>query len=150
MFGTSRALATVCAIALAGCEATTTVVTRFQLPPSLRAQAARERMHVALDEASSFTAHLPVNTCPAFDAAHAHAAETEQLTSDSTGFVLIRSAIPSVPEFCAAAWYDTNGDGAVDAGDAVGSMSAPYPSQPSHFFSSNRYESPPVQLQPVP
>jgi hypothetical protein len=51
-----------------------------------------------------------------------------------------------VPEFCVAAWFDANGNGKVDPGDAMGNLAAPYPAQPSTFLGSNRYESPPVNL----
>lgn len=49
------------------------------------------------------------------------------------------------------AWYDTNGNGAVDAGDAVGSLGPdPILAVDRGLFSGNLTVTPPIALKPVP
>jgi hypothetical protein len=135
----------------AGCEAQTTVVTEIEFPPEVApSDRAPDRLHVQVKESSSFSQKLdvPDGKCPAFDAA-VKSADARTLKATTYGFETTQSRIPSVPEFCAAAWYDTNASGKIDAGDAVGSFSVPYPCQPSTFLGSNQYESPAVVLEIV-
>lgn len=139
---------------LTACEATTTVVTAIQLPPKLapgsaESQATITRLHVALCGSISFSTRLQTEDgrCPTY-ASKQCTAELEEPAL--TTLSITQTRIPSVPEFCASAWFDTNANGVIDSGDAVGQLEHPYPSQPSRFFSSNLYESPPIVLNVVP
>jgi hypothetical protein len=140
------------ALGSSGCEAHTTVVTSIDLPeeigPSVRSQ---RLLHLNVTQASSFSEKLnpPGGRCPPFDVS-ATPYKPGNLSQTARGFEMTRSAIPSVPEFCAAAWYDSNDDGRVDSGDAVGQIDEPYPSQPSSFLGSNRFQSPDIKLHMVP
>ncbi|MBL9028518.1 MAG: hypothetical protein JNL21_40375 [Myxococcales bacterium] len=133
----------------AGCEAQTTVRTPIVLA-SDGASATLERLHVQVRRAKTFAQPLdvPGGKCPPFDK-EAKATDHGWLTKTPQGFEMTQSEIPSVPEFCAAAWYDANGNGLLDAGDSVGTFAEPYPSQPSTFFGSNRYDSPAIVLRPI-
>jgi hypothetical protein len=141
-------------LALTGCEATTTVVTAIQLPAKLASgpvgsQASITRLHVAVCGSTSFSTPLQTvdGRCPTYASKQCTAMRDEP---DLTTFSVTQTRIPSVPEFCASAWFDTNANGVIDSGDAVGQFEHPYPSQPSRIFSSNRYESPPIVLDVVP
>lgn len=114
------------------------------------ASATLERLHVQVRRAKTFAQPLdvPGGKCPPFDK-EAKATDHGWLTKTPQGFEMTQSEIPSVPEFCAAAWYDANGNGLLDAGDSVGTFAEPYPSQPSTFFGSNRYDSPAIVLRPI-
>jgi hypothetical protein len=135
---------------LAGCEAHTTVVTMIEVPSTIASTArSPEQLHVVVTRASSFTQKLdvPDGKCPPFEVTTP--SYEGRLTPSTRGFELSQSAIPTVPELCVAAWLDTNRNGKVDAGDAVGQLAVPYPAQPSTFFGSNRYASPPVVLETI-
>ena len=136
------------AIALVACEAQTTVQTRLVLPsPLVASEADRARLHVQVLSSHTFTRKLGLRECPPFDTARPGG--DDRIVLEDGHFTLEQSRIPSVPEFCAAAWFDANGNTQVDPGDAVGNLAAPYPVQPSTFLGSNRYQSPPVELQLV-
>jgi hypothetical protein len=141
-------------LAFTGCEARTTVVTAIEVPPEISAaHRSTDRLRLQLTSALSFSQRLdvPGGQCPPVDAAGKfYETGMGSLEEAPRGFTFRRSAIPSVPEFCLAAWLDVNRNGRVDSGDAVGQLAQPYPTQPSKFFSSNRYESPPVVLKLVP
>jgi hypothetical protein len=135
------------ALLLTACEAHTTVQTRFVLPSAWAiSETSIGQLHVALLSSEDFSRKLslPTGKCPTYEAGG---------RPDEPGVALIdgkltleQSRIPSVPEFCVAAWFDRNGNGRMDRGDAVGQLDEPYPAQPSTFFGSNNYESPPVVL----
>lgn len=144
------ALGVVSVALLAGCEAQTTVVTTMELPPTIPPSArSGEHLHVVLRRAPSFSQKLdvPDGRCPPFDVAAP--SFDGSINPSPQGFEFSQSSIPSVPEFCAAAWFDTNHNGKVDSGDAVGQFAAPYPCQPSKLIGSNRYKSPPLVLELV-
>lgn len=134
-----------------GCEAQTTVVTSIVFPSTIASKdRAPTRLHVAVARAASFSQRLdlPDGKCPEMDPARE--SKDLQVAPSESGFKVTQSAIPSVPEFCAAAWFDSNDDGKIDSGDGVAAFSQPYPSQPSTFFGSNRYESPALELRLLP
>jgi hypothetical protein len=138
------------AFALGGCEAQTTVVTIIEVPSTIAATArSPEQLHVVVTRASSFTRKLdvPGGRCPPFDVTTPP--YDGGLTPNARGFELSQSSIPTVPELCVAAWLDTNRNGKIDVGDAVGQLAVPYPAQPSTFLGSNRYASPPVVLETI-
>jgi len=132
-----------------GCEAHTTVLTRLRLPE--HGSFSRDHLHVRVLRASSFSAHLNLSDgkCPSYPELRPQEA-AGSISAVKDGFLLTQNAIPTVPEFCLAAWYDANGNDVIDAGDGLGHLEAPYAAQPSRFFSSNRYHSPPVVLRRVP
>jgi hypothetical protein len=135
-----------------GCEAQTTVVTTIVVPSSVPSSARDpSRIHVQIQRAAGFTEKLHVagGRCPSFDPTTPASSEG-RVESSPRGFALVQRAIPTVPEFCLAAWLDANGNGSLDAGDFASQLAKPYPAQESTFFGSNRYASPDVELAPVP
>ena len=139
------------AFAVSGCEAQTRVVTAIEFPASIPPAArTRAQLHVALTSTTDFSETLvpPRGKCPTFDASAE--AYDGSFAITSRGFEMEQHKIPTVHDFCAAGWFDTNANGQIDAGDAVGKLDVPYPHQPSKFFSSNRYRSPPIVLELVP
>jgi hypothetical protein len=143
---------TLLALAALGCEAQTTVTTSIVAPPSFSPAALGSgKLHLQIDAPVSFTEklHPPGGHCSAYDPKKPETTGS-RVKSTAAGFELEQSAIPTVREFCLAAWFDTTANGVLDAGDAVGGLSVPYPAQPSKFFSSNRYRSPDVTLALVP
>ncbi len=136
---------------LVACEAQTTVRTRFVLPSGMTASTATlKQLHVSVLSSGSFSQklRLPAGKCPVYEISTS-AGDKPIITVVDGQFRLEQSRIPSVPEFCAAAWFDANRDDSINAGDAVGQFALPYPVQPSTFLGSNRYESPPVVLEIV-
>ncbi|MBU1239913.1 hypothetical protein KKF84_14010 [Myxococcota bacterium] len=133
---------------LMGCEASTTVQTRIRMPA--HASPSRENLHVRVLRAYRFNVplELPGNRCPSYSEMKRKEL-TGSISRVKDGFQVTQTAIPSVPEFCLAAWYDANQNGIIDAGDSLGHLEVPFPRQPSRFFHSNRFHSPPVVLRPI-
>ncbi len=132
-----------------GCEAQTTITTAVQISPPIAPSGPDPALvHLQVKQAESFK-KLAHATCPPFDPT-ASSEDRSSLKTTPTGLVLRQTDRPSVPEFCVAGWYDANGNGKIDSGDATGVLREPYPNQPSKFFSSNRYESPALVLETLP
>jgi hypothetical protein len=137
-------------VSLLGCEAQTTVQTRFVLPSAITASTSTlSQLHVSILSSGGFTEKLslPDGKCPAYS--KSISGDKPTVTVVDGKFTIEQSRIPSVPEFCAAAWFDANSNSDIDSGDATGQFAIPYPVQPSTFLGSNRYNSPDVVLEIV-
>jgi hypothetical protein len=152
-YRTSRASARVLGVtllssALSSCSPVARVRSRLDVPASIR-DPDRERLHLRV--ATSDTAGPLAAPSPGREPPRQVLTAKIKVDPVASGFETELRFREAQIYVNFTAWYDTNGNGAVDAGDAVGSLGPdPILAVDRGLFSGNLTVTPPIALKPVP